>query len=339
MNRKLISIFFIILTLGGNQAKEDIPKYKRCLEYNKEKIFGCINNHITSAFTFQSVTTFASFVIAKIAIWLAGFTAMGPAAGSFAAFLQSLIGNVAAGSFFSFLQAVAMGKSILLLIPSLCVGTVVGIIYLVFSCFRNEYCTQEEQVKSQPNPQENQQSNDKSSNGSNNLFEQNNNKQEESFWSQSLNFITNSNSYTKIAESISDLYNQLPNMPQQVIKLKKQVIDYSSPFLKFTSDVLEFSSQVASSIKKQIEEGQDQMGILYNQITSTFNDYVEGINDLFDFVWRNREIIKEAFEYVIVVLQEQFNKIMTIKKFIEDRIQSKKQDACQNNFIEYLANL
>ncbi|CAD8179308.1 unnamed protein product [Paramecium octaurelia] len=337
MNRKLIAIFFIILTLEGNQAKDDIPQYKRCLEYEKDKIFRCIENHITTAFTYQSVTTFAAFIIAKIGIWLAGFTAMGPAAGSFAAFLQSLIGNVVAGSFFSFLQAVAMGKSILLLLPCLGVGTLVGLIYLVFSCFKDEYCTKVEQLKP-PSPEERQKNNDKTNQDSNN---QNDNKQEESFWSSTLNLITGlPNRYPTITDKISDLYNQLPNMPEQFKELKQKVLDISSsPFLEFTGDFWEFSSQFASSIKQQIYEGQDQMEALYNRITATFNDYVDGINDLFDFVWRNRETIKEAFEYAIVVLQKQYNQLQAIKNVIENIGQSKKEDACINNFIEYLANL
>lgn len=44
----------------------------------------------------------------KFLLGLIGFTSIGPAAGSLAAFWQSCIGLVSAGSFFAFLQSFAM---------------------------------------------------------------------------------------------------------------------------------------------------------------------------------------------------------------------------------------
>lgn len=57
------------------------------MDFDKLKIFACIKNQLRTAITYQSVTTFGSFIIAKIGIWLAGFSATGPVAGSLAAWI------------------------------------------------------------------------------------------------------------------------------------------------------------------------------------------------------------------------------------------------------------
>lgn len=46
-------------------------------------------------------TTFSSFILAKLSLWMMGFSSIGPVAGSLAAWMQSILGNVVAGSIFS----------------------------------------------------------------------------------------------------------------------------------------------------------------------------------------------------------------------------------------------
>lgn len=45
-----------------------------------------------------------------------------------------------------------MEKTMLLIIPTLTIATLVGLIYLVFSCFRSEYCISEEEPKNSQEP-------------------------------------------------------------------------------------------------------------------------------------------------------------------------------------------
>ncbi|CAD8074091.1 unnamed protein product [Paramecium primaurelia] len=352
MNRKIIAIFFIILTLQGNQAKEDFKQSNKCLDFDKLKIFACIKNQLRTAITYQSVTTFGSFIIAKIGIWLAGFSATGPVAGSLAAWIQSLIGKVAVGSFFSFLQAVAMGKSFLLIIPCLTIGTIAAIIYLVLNCFRSEYCIlQELPQKSEIQNEQGQSTNQTSKEQRNQQTEQNQNEQEESFWSSSMKIIQSgiSNTYSTITNEISEISTytstQLPNVPKELIEMKNSVLEYSSNYFNFydsiseiKDNILEFSNKIASSIQEQLKENTNNMQNIFNNLTTTFGDYVNGINDLFEFIWQHRETIKEAFEYAIEVLKEQYDQFLNTQNFIENMRYSKEENTCVNNFIEYLAN-
>ena len=72
---------------------------------------------------------------------LLGFSIIGPLAGSLAAFVQSLIGNVVAGSLFALLQSVAMGGllklgiaglaiALIRVLPAYMVAIVIGVLYL-----------------------------------------------------------------------------------------------------------------------------------------------------------------------------------------------------------------
>ncbi|CAD8047731.1 unnamed protein product [Paramecium sonneborni] len=338
MNRKIIAIFFIFLTLGSIQAKEDSTKQIKCQKYDKDKIFNCIKLQINTAIAYQSISSFSSFIIIKLSIWLAGFTAAGPIAGSLAAWIQSLIGNVVAGSFFSWLQAVAMGKTFLLFLPSLTIGTIVAIIYLVFNCFRSEFCIQEQKqnVEQIPNRQRDQKKQAKTIQ-----------QEEQSFWSSSVNIIKSgiSNTYSTISKTISEVSNQLPSMPKEVLKFQKQIQQFSSDYLQlpesitqFSNSVLEYSSQIATSVQNQLKENNISVENAFNYLTKTFDDFVVGMYDLFEFISLHKEIIQESFEYIIQVLEEQYTQYQEFSKYVENSRQSKKKNACTNSFIEYLAN-
>ncbi|KAK0213881.1 hypothetical protein IW262DRAFT_1466446 [Armillaria fumosa] len=51
-------------------------------------------------------------MIIRLTLGLIGFGAAGPVAGTFAALIQSSIGNVVAGSLFAWAQSIAMGGSL-----------------------------------------------------------------------------------------------------------------------------------------------------------------------------------------------------------------------------------
>jgi hypothetical protein len=65
-----------------------------------EKIQQCLKSELAKATLTGSATTFASFISAKLALWMAGFSSIGPAGGSLAAWLQAAYGI---GPIFSFL--------------------------------------------------------------------------------------------------------------------------------------------------------------------------------------------------------------------------------------------
>ena len=96
-----------------------------------ETIKECLRNELAKAALTGSATTFTAFVSAKLALWMAGFSALGPVGGSFAAWLQAAYGI---GPIFSLLQSLAMGKLTLLLGPAVAVGCVAAFIYWVASC-------------------------------------------------------------------------------------------------------------------------------------------------------------------------------------------------------------
>ncbi|KAG6094542.1 hypothetical protein E4U31_006235 [Claviceps sp. LM219 group G6] len=62
---------------------------------------------------------------------LLGFGSLGPAAGTLAALIQSLIGNVTAGSLFAILQSAGMGGAGALALGSLLAGFGIGIAGIV----------------------------------------------------------------------------------------------------------------------------------------------------------------------------------------------------------------
>jgi hypothetical protein len=66
---------------------------------------------------------------------MAGFSSLGPVAGSLAAWLQSVYGI---GPIFSFLQSLAMGKASILLGPAVTVGALTGFVYYFTSCLKFE---------------------------------------------------------------------------------------------------------------------------------------------------------------------------------------------------------
>ncbi|CAD8169928.1 unnamed protein product [Paramecium octaurelia] len=80
----------------------------------------------------SGVTTATIAIGAKVGLAAAGFSSVGPVAGSFAAATQAGIGNVVAGSLFSLAQGAAMtGVVSATIVPASIVGAVVGTTYLV----------------------------------------------------------------------------------------------------------------------------------------------------------------------------------------------------------------
>ncbi|CAD8112867.1 unnamed protein product [Paramecium sonneborni] len=326
MQRKIIAILFIFLILGSNQAKENTSKNK-CLKYNKGKIFDCIKKQLAMAFQYQSISSFAAFIAIKIGIWLAGFSSLGPVAGSIAAWFQSLLGNVVANSLFSFFQAVAMGKTALLIIPSLAIGTIIGIIYLVLNCFSSDSCDLEEKQRQ------------KRSNQKDNQEKKNQKKQKESFWSSSWDIIK------QIAQDQVEIVSELiPSMPKQITDLKKNIQsqltkifpNFSNQFAEFAGDALKFSDYLTNIISDQLQIAQENMKIVYESIAQKIDESIVGLSDLVEFIWENRLILQESFEYTFQVLKEQYYYFQTLSKKIDGMKQSIKKDACMNSFLEYL---
>jgi len=72
------------------------------------------------------VGVFLSPLLVKAILGVIGFGAAGPIAGSFAAWIQSLIGNVIAGSLFATVQSFAMGGCAILLKIIMAIGAFIG---------------------------------------------------------------------------------------------------------------------------------------------------------------------------------------------------------------------
>ncbi|CAK84100.1 unnamed protein product (macronuclear) [Paramecium tetraurelia] len=79
----------------------------------------------------SGVTTATIAIGAKVGLAAAGFSSVGPVAGSFAAATQAGVGNVVAGSLFSIAQSAAMtGVVSAAIVPASAIGAVVGVGYL-----------------------------------------------------------------------------------------------------------------------------------------------------------------------------------------------------------------
>ena len=79
----------------------------------------CCDNWTLLKFIFYTVGVAISI---PIILQIAGFSLVGPVAGSFAATWQASIGNVAAGSFFAFLQSIGMAPG-----TAMATGALIGI--------------------------------------------------------------------------------------------------------------------------------------------------------------------------------------------------------------------
>ena len=79
----------------------------------------------------SAISATATFIVAKLTLIFAGFSAAGPVAGSAAAAAQASIGNVATGSLFATAQAAGMGGAAALATPVVVAAVAGGATYLV----------------------------------------------------------------------------------------------------------------------------------------------------------------------------------------------------------------